>query len=239
MNLFTDNKINSTKKRGYYCSAISDYFTHRLYNLYLKLLKIVSPRLRWKIAHRNETQWWISWFSEHDNDDIWLTKLLEYFELAENHDFGDVTIVDIGSGPIGILTKLKAREKIAVDPLPIESQDKTIKRIFAYGEKIPLLDEKADCVFIYNTLQHVLSPEKVLKEANRLLKKGGLLYIAENLNVPTDKWHMHSLKSEMFDSFIMKNNFDVLKKIEKDNFSLSKYMPDSNRSMLCSILRKR
>ena len=85
------------------------------------------PRLRWFFAQRGEKKWWEKWFKEHQNDDAWLKMALDYFNLKENQDFGAEVLVDIGGGPIGILTKLKARERFVVDPLPIESVDKTIK----------------------------------------------------------------------------------------------------------------
>lgn len=197
------------------------------------------PRLRWKIAQKGEAQWWTAWFKEHENDDAWLNKLLEYFDLKENQDFGEKTLVDIGSGPIGVLTKLKAKEKIAVDPLPIESIDKTIKRIMAIGEKIPLPDEEADCVFIYNVLQHVISPEKVLKEGTRILKKGGAFYIAEKLNVPADRLHPHSLKLGMFEKWISDNAFEIIKKMKMEDHSLASPSPGSGYAALCLILRKK
>lgn len=148
-------------------------------------------KLKWLLAQRGEKKWWESWLKEHPsaNDDIWLNTVLRYFELKEYEDFENKVLVDIGSGPIGILTKFKAREKIAIDPLAIENIDKTIKRIKAPGEKIPLPEETADCVLIYNVLQHVISPEKVLEEGTRILKRGGTFYCHEQLNLPTDKLH--------------------------------------------------
>lgn len=80
--------------------------------------------LKWHIAQKAEKLWWKHWFKNHSgNDDVWLNTVLNYFELREN-DFGDEAIVDIGSGPIGILTKLKARERITIGPLSIDTTDK-------------------------------------------------------------------------------------------------------------------
>ena len=207
--------------------------------MYLKMLEKIVPKLRWHLAQKGEKKWWENWLKEHQNDDAWLRMVLDYFNLNENQDLADKVLVDIGSGPIGILTKLKAKEKIAVDPLPIMSLDKTIKRIKVPGEKIPLPNESVDCIFIYNVLQHVMSPQKVLEEGARILKKGGTFYLLEQLNLPTNKLHPHSLKLEMFEKWISKNNFKILKKAKEDDCYFDHpCVPSSGYSILCLILRK-
>ncbi len=42
---------------------------------------------------------------------------------------------------------------------------------------IPLPDETFDCIFCTGTLEHVISPQKVLKELFRLLRVGGVIHI--------------------------------------------------------------
>lgn len=227
-------KSNNTEK-----VKIMANLRNKLNLVYMNLPKKLCLKLRWKIAQKGERLWWENWFKEHQNDDAWLNTVLEYFDLKENQDFGNKTLVDIGSGPIGILTKLRARERIAMDPLPIESVDETIKRIEAPGERIPLLDETADCVFVYNVLQHVIFPEKVLEEGTRILKKGGIFYILEQLNLPTDKMHLHSLRIDMFENWIKRNNFIIIKKtIEKDCYFDHPDEPGSGYSIICLVLKK-
>ena len=205
-------------------------------------LKKLKLRLKWLVVQKAEKKWWRKWFKEHPfaNDDAWLNTVLSYFELRENENFGNKTLVDIGSGPIGILVKLKAKKRIALDLLSIESIDKMIERIRAPGEKIPLSDEFADRVFIYNVLQHVISPEKVLEEGTRILKKGGTFYILEQLNLPTDKLHPYSLKVNMFEDWVAKNNFEIIKKTKEDDCYFDHpSVPNSGYSILCLILKKK
>lgn len=197
-------------------------------------IKINSEK--WVIAQKGEKNFWTRWIQTHSSDDIWLNKVLKYFHLKQNQDFGKKILVDIGSGPIGILTKLKAEKKIAIDPLSIESFSETVERIKALGEKIPLSNESIDCIFIYNVLQHVIFPEKVLEEGTRILKQEGIFYILEQLNLPTDELHLHSLKLEMFEKWILKNNLKIIeKKQEKDCSFRGQH---SEYSILCLILKK-
>ncbi len=200
-----------------------------------------SPRLGWFISQISQKKGWQEWLEKNKNDDQWLKIVLEYFGLKENENFGNNILVDIGSGPIGILTKLRAERRIAIDPMPINKNDKIIERICSPGENIPLHDESVDRVFIYNVLQHVISPGKVLGEGKRILKKGGIFYILENLNVPVDISHPHSLRSEMFEGWLQNNNFEIIKKnIEVDCWlDVSKSVKGSGYATLCLILKKR
>src|SRR3989344_2041576 len=213
--------------------------------IYRKFTPFFSEQFRWYLAQKIEKIAWNKWLEKNSStmDKKWLDIVLEYFELEGKEDFKDKMLVDIGSGPIGILTRLKAKEKIAVDPLQVNLIDASIRRIKAPGEKIPLNSQIADGVFLYNVLQHVISPEKVLKEGGRILKKGGIFYILEQLNIPIDVSHLHSLNLKMFDEWILKNNFKIIKKtFENDHYLNSDpfipVIPGSRYAILCLILVK-
>lgn len=212
--------------------------------IYRKISPCFSLETRWHLAQISEKisqdkYRKKSYFAI--NNKRWLEEMvLRYFEIKRAEDFKNKILIDIGSGPTGILTRLQAKEKIAVDPLPIDSTDPSIKRIKARGEEIPLDDQTADCVFLYNVLQHVMMPEKVLDEGLRILKSGGIFYILEQLNLPTDPSHPHSLKLEMFDNWISKNNFKIIKKtVENDcDLNFDQSAPGSGYAVLCLILVK-
>ena len=196
---------------------------------------------RWQKAQRGEARWWENWLKENPDaqDNEWLGTVLNYFELEEGHDFENETLVDIGSGPIGVLTKLKASKKVAVDPISISTVDSSIERIIAPGEKTTLPDSYADRVFMYNCLQHVCSPETVLNEIYRILKKDGTAYILEQLNLPTDREHPHSLKIKLFKNWLQKNNFQVIKETqEQDCYFDHPHTPGCGYSILCLCVKK-
>lgn len=211
-------------------------------NLYRKISPCFSEKFRWYLSQKIEKIAWKRWLKKNLStmDKKWLDIVLGYFELREKEDFRDKTLVDIGSGPIGILTRLKAKEKIAIDPIPVSIIDASIKRIKARGEEIPLNSQVADCVFLYNVLQHVMLPERVLSEGARILKSGGTFYMLEQLNLPTDLIHLHSLKLEMFDKWVSKNNFKIIKKTIENNHYLNfdSFAPRSGYAILCLILVK-
>lgn len=212
----------------------------KFWRLGSKNIFTLNPRLGWFLAQKGEKKWWHQWSKSHVNDDQWLNSVMEYFGINEGQDFGSSTLVDVGSGPIGILTKINATQKIAVDPLDMKTQDSQIKRIMAPGEKIPLLDGSSDAVFIYNVLQHVMSPIKVLDEGKRILKRGGKFYILEQLNLPTNLLHPHSLKIELFNNWLDKNDFIIEKKmVQKDSCFEFNAKNSTGFSILCLILIKK
>jgi ubiquinone/menaquinone biosynthesis C-methylase UbiE len=199
-------------------------------------------RLVWRYSQILEKRYWLSFLKESgSSDEKWLNVVAKYFEL-DNVDFSGLSLVDIGSGPIGILTKLKAKERIAVDPLHIQSVDNSIRRIFSPGEEIPLTPNTADCVFLYNVLQHVYSPEKVLKEGTRILKEGGTFYVLEQLNIPTSPGHQNTLTLKLFTDWVSKNNLEVLKQTIETNKSFNYFdgghANNADWSIYCLIVRK-
>lgn len=198
---------------------------------------------QWEAAQAYEKVFWDDLLQkEGDFHDVkWLSYIADYFELQPGFDFGDEVLVDIGSGPVGLLTRLQGKHKIAIDPLPIDSKDKSITRIKAPGEETTLAPACADRVFMYNVLQHVCSPEQVLGEIERILKPGATAYIVEQLNLPTDTGHPHSLKQRMFDDWIRDNGFQLLKyELEQDRLlsSIDPERPGSGYCVLCTIIRK-
>jgi 2-polyprenyl-3-methyl-5-hydroxy-6-metoxy-1,4-benzoquinol methylase len=197
----------------------------------------------WTKAQQGETSFWRDWMTKNPDltDTNWLKYVLNFFGLADNHDFGKETLVDIGSGPIGILTRFKAECRIAVDPLPIDSFDKSILRIKMPAEKTGLPSKSADRIFIYNLLQHVISPQHVLDECMRLLKPNATVYLLEQLNLPTDSEHPHSLKIEMFDKWVERERLEVIKRtLIPDSIlsSVSASRPGSGYYVLCLIVKK-
>jgi ubiquinone/menaquinone biosynthesis C-methylase UbiE len=57
----------------------------------------------------------------------------------------------------------------------------------------------------------------VLQEAMRILKREGQFYLLEQLNLPTDRLHPHSLKLEMFDKWVAENYLKIIKRTKEDD----------------------
>jgi len=120
-------------------------------------------------------------------------KALEYFnDYANTLDmFQDKIVLDIGCGPAGkslYYATQSAEKVIGVDILEkykklAEDLAKDLKLsekfefIAADSAKLPLDDESVDTVIINDAMEHVEKPVKTIREALRVLKPGGRLYI--------------------------------------------------------------
>ena len=210
------------------------------------LVKEITPD-EWRAAQYGEANFWAQFLLNNGltcEDDFLKFVVMSYFEIHPDHtDFGEETLVDVGGGPIGILTMLKAKRKIVVDPLPIPTKDESIERLTDMGEEIHLPDEMADKVFLYNVLQHVMSPEKVMKECWRILKTGGTFFILEQINDKTEDYitHPHYLTPEFFqDMFFYFNEVTGIKWVLDKNCEMRypHHRPDCNCDFICIIVKK-
>jgi SAM-dependent methyltransferase len=101
--------------------------------------------------------------------------------------FEGKVVCEIGAGPFGMIYYADAKHRIAVDPLIgfyrdagllSVSDDDNVRLIEAGGEEIPGLEnDSVDIVVCYNVLDHVRAPARVLREAHRVLRRDGLLYL--------------------------------------------------------------
>jgi 2-polyprenyl-3-methyl-5-hydroxy-6-metoxy-1,4-benzoquinol methylase len=55
---------------------------------------------------------------------------------------------------------------------------------------LPLVDGSYDVIVISEVLEHIKEPEGIIREAGRLLKKGGLLIITVPLDTPFSAWDL-------------------------------------------------
>ncbi len=129
---------------------------------------------------------WYRWKAEQ------LSK--NFLSGIKNLELEDEKILEVGSGPIGMVTFLKFGERYTVDPLedffkanPIlcKWRDQEVKYTQGKGEALPFEDQFFSLVIIDNVLDHVKSPKRVLAEVHRVMAEGGYMYI--NTNVHT-KW---------------------------------------------------
>lgn len=118
------------------------------------------------------------------------------------------SVVDIGSGPSSLLLKsVNFSHAYAVDPLmdqfpswvKLRYLDRKIIPVTAKGEDVEI--EKVDMAIIYNCLQHVQSPEKVIQNVKKLAKE---TKIFEWVDIPKDDKHIHILKADLLDKWLGK-----------------------------------
>jgi len=93
-----------------------------------------------------------------------------------------------------------------------------------YGEALPFKAASFDAVLLIVTLCFVRKPELVLKEAYRVLKRGGRLYLA--LILKETRWADHYLKKARAGHPIYRHarffSFDELKKLWQGYFTLER-----------------
>ncbi|NET56577.1 MAG: class I SAM-dependent methyltransferase [Symploca sp. SIO2E6] len=167
----------------------------------------------------------------------------QYLDLIQDYlgDTSDKILVDVGSGPRGILKLLKFKKGIAIDSLMEAYQEKGYSfentdfiPIQATSEQIPLVSEYADVVFSINMLDHAQDVIKSLNEMYRILKKDGILLLICDLRESaeqTDKYHKMYFNRETIISWVEKNN--LLLQIENLMDSLSMEGLKSLMMVLC------
>ena len=149
---------------------------------------------QWNIAQEYEAQFW-SFQKSQDNreqrerNNYYRNVLEDACKIARDffaQDFSDSIIADVGSGPKGILHVLKAKKKIAIDPLMrkffhqgYDTSSDDVECIEDMGETF-ILDEPADYITCLNALDHMRDPAITIQNiAERLLSGGELLLITD------------------------------------------------------------
>lgn len=201
---------------------------------------IAAGRKRWDSAQAYEREHWkriagkiaedpekqLTWYGWKANE---LEKKLNEVSFKFNKDSSKV--LEIGSGPIGIVSYLKWGERYTLDPLEdfykenpklVAVRDKAVNYLTGGGEVVPFADGSISMVIIDNMLDHVLSPDKVLNEIWRVLSKDGMLYIELNIHtawgfilhrllakLKIDKGHPHSFTAGKIREHLTMHRFAV------------------------------
>lgn len=155
---------------------------------------------RWQAAQAYEQSFWMNLASQITSGSeaqlgwyAWKASQMEK-HLAAHMDSGwqpGARIVEIGSGPIGIVTFLKSGERYTLDPLEeFYASDETLSKMrnpeVKYGkgggENIPFASQHFDLVILDNVLDHVHEASRVLQEIHRVIAVNGLFYFAVNIH---------------------------------------------------------
>jgi SAM-dependent methyltransferase len=106
--------------------------------------------------------------------------------------------LDIGAG------KSKEHSTVSLDPFPRGFVD-----IRAIGENLPFQKGSFNSIIIESVLKHVLHPIKVLKEARRVIKDGGFLYLSSPVN--RVDYHRHSFTGTQLFTLLEKSGFSIIR----------------------------
>lgn len=112
--------------------------------------------------------------------------------IAELLPLEGATVIDVGCGDGG-MTRFLARKGAHVTGIEVSPRQLARARLAApvsdeqymqgLAEDLPEKNHSADIVVYFNSLHHIDAPAlgKALREAARVLKRGGLLYVSEPL----------------------------------------------------------
>lgn len=117
------------------------------------------------------------------------------------------SIIDIGGGPASILLKCRnLRRGMVVDPCDYPEWVATryeaagIEYLKLPGERVALADVGTfDTALIYNVLQHVENPERVIKNA---LSVAHQVRLFEWIDIPPHEGHPHMLTEENLNAWL-------------------------------------
>jgi 2-polyprenyl-3-methyl-5-hydroxy-6-metoxy-1,4-benzoquinol methylase len=173
----------------------------------------LTTKEEWQTAQAWEKDWWgncANTYGEEEKQLVYAKRmgLKTFYNGSSQYNFiATGNILDIGGGPISMLLKCPNARGTVVDPCSYptwvyERYDlANVKH-----EKIPAEDityeNQFDEVWIYNVLQHVLDPMKVVSNA---LKAGKFIRIFEWLEIGTNIGHPHNLTKENLDAWLKGN----------------------------------
>lgn len=165
--------------------------------------------MSWNDVQKHELEFWnslgVNTFTEENKQlNIYAPRLK--FKMDEWHrlDFENKTVVDVGSGPTSILLKAKnLKEGTVVDPLMDSFPRWVIGRYLhanldtdnSTGEEFKC---NADMAIIYNVLQHVVDPQKLVENIKKQVKE---IRVFEWIDVPADEKHPHVLTAPKLDEW--------------------------------------
>jgi SAM-dependent methyltransferase len=141
---------------------------------------------RWYKAQEAEKKYWgstkHSWLN--NNGRIYWQGILNRGFGLDYDFFLNRDVLEIGCGPNGIIFQIDtAKSRIGIEPMDLCSLiDDDWKRNIVkkgVGEELPFEDNSFDVVISFNALDHVISPETVIRETHRVLRDDGnfLLWI--------------------------------------------------------------
>lgn len=167
--------------------------------------------MAWKDEQIFEKNWWgncLNTFGEETKQLTYAKKMgFQSFSWEGKwpvYNMQNQSVLDIGGGPVSLLLKcVNLKESFVVDPCDYPDwiiyryREAGITFLPIKGED--LLAKNVDEVWIYNVLQHVDDPEKVIKNAQA---SGKLIRVFEWIDMPPVAGHPHELKEETLNKWL-------------------------------------
>ena len=148
--------------------------------------------------------------NEHPNEitkNDFVSKMMFLHDGAPN-----ASVLDIGCGPLSLLLRYPTQRGVGLDPihygdLEEEYAKKGIQRLIKRGEDLTEEDGQFDEVWIYNCLQHVENPTKIIENAIKVSK---MVRIFEWTFIKPYKGHLHELTPALLSDPFKQSNWTSL-----------------------------
>lgn len=202
---------------------------------------MVSPA-RWQSAQRYERGFWeslaariadgsgsqLEWYRWRAEQLALKLRSLGLEQLTE----GRARVLEVGSGPVGVVGFFPAAERLAIDPLePYYASNATLTALrnplVAYrqgsAEALPCQSARYDLVIMENCIDHVRDVTGAMREIKRALSPSGTLYFTVNCRTKwgfmvhralsrlrVDAGHPHTFTSHRAQQLLRDNGFKTL-----------------------------
>lgn len=167
---------------------------------------------KWKQAQEWERSWWgncQNTLAEQLKELVYVEKMGLHFSLDRRKgtpyeiDMEGVSVLDVGGGPISILLMCKNVKGKIIEPLEYPSwvyeRYKTANLKYEVIKAEDMKEEDWDEVWIYNVLQHVEDPRKVIENSK---KAGDLIRIFEWIDIMPSSGHIHTLTEKKLNEWL-------------------------------------
>ena len=202
---------------------------------------MVSPA-RWQSAQRYERGFWesvaariadgsssqLDWYRWRAEQLALKLRSLGLDRLTEGH----ARVLEVGSGPVGVVGFFPAAERLAIDPLePYYASNATLTALrnpavdYRQGsaEALPCESARYDLVIMENCIDHVRDVTGAMRELKRALTPSGTLYFTVNCRTKwgfmvhralsrlrVDAGHPHTFTSPRAQRLLRDNGFKTL-----------------------------
>ncbi len=168
---------------------------------------------------------WYQWKADR------LRSLIDRAKDQSRAQLQDMKALEVGSGPVGIVSYLRARQRVAIDPLCnfygrfpelVKNRDPGVDYQNVEGEALPFADGCFNLVIIDNVIDHVQNADQVMTEIHRVLAPRGILYFTVNVHPPLggilhrivsklriDRGHPHTFTLNKANRFLRTHGFNV------------------------------
>jgi SAM-dependent methyltransferase len=170
----------------------------------------MSLHSEWQNAQEWERNWWMTYRNQHPCEvtkNSFVSKMMFLHEGVPSS-----SIIDIGCGPLSLLLRVPCKKGVALDPIHYGDLEdayvtKGIQRLVKRGEDLTAEDGTFDEAWIYNCLQHVEDPTKIIENALTVSK---VVRIFEWTYIKPYKGHLHELTPELLTAPFTKSNWHTL-----------------------------